>query len=418
MWQLKSDKITFLFLVLLMSIAASSQEAIKHVQIEKLSPTQFRINYLLKRDTSFHFTMVIGKIFRKRNGRMEEIFSEDITPYDFKNSGFLFSYRWITEPGTVIQGDELQAKILLTYNSTSAIRLVKPSKNNIPPHANAGNFMDVQLPVSNPVVLNGSKSFDSDGRIIEYSWKQIAGPTTVTITPSEFSKAVLSGVLKEGNYAFELTVRDQHGATSKDRIIVTVKSPEALVAPTMPAVANLHKDSTTVRPAYADPKMGKLKGGPSNALLDLLLPGVGHYFASGNPHGHGRKPVVLGITALYAGAVGGSFYFLNRYNNQYNQYTALAAYREYQKDINGNIIGVRGGNEEAANQYLQAARASQKNARMLLGAGAGILAADFIYTMIKGLKNKARWKHEREARTTLFFSSDSSPMTAGIKIKF
>ena len=62
--------------------------------------------------------------------------------------------------------------------------------------------------------LDGSKSYDPDGYIVEWAWKQIAGPATNIANP----KAVITttSVSKKGNYSFELTVTDNDGATGRD----------------------------------------------------------------------------------------------------------------------------------------------------------------------------------------------------------
>jgi len=160
----------------------------------------------------------------------------------------------------------------------------------------------------------------------------------------------------------------------------------------------------------------KLKGGPSNALLNLAIPGLGHYYVSGDYQGKGRKPVWFAVTALYAGTAGAGIYYMMKSNDQFDQYRALANFREYQHDANGNIIGVRGGNEEEARKYMEAGEAAQKNAKIFLGASAGILAADFVMTLMKGMKNKKEWKKANEKRVSLMFVPGSQ-ITAGVRIK-
>ena len=73
------------------------------------------------------------------------------------------------------------------------------------------------VPVKNntrQLKLDGSKSYDPDGYIVDWNWKQIAGQSANISNP----KAVITTttVTKKGNYSFELTVTDNDGATGRD----------------------------------------------------------------------------------------------------------------------------------------------------------------------------------------------------------
>ena len=96
------------------------------------------------------------------------------------------------------------------------------------------------------VTLDGSASFDADGSIANYSWRQISGPATTTITPasSASSKSVASG-LTAGVYLFELTVTDNQGATGKDTVQITV------LAANKPPHADAGADQTIQAPGTA-----------------------------------------------------------------------------------------------------------------------------------------------------------------------
>ena len=164
--------------------------------------------------------------------------------------------------------------------------------------------------------------------------------------------------------------------------------------------------------------MPKLKGGPGNALINVLLPGAGHYLVSGDPYGNDRKPTAFIITALYAGSVGGAVYYKLRSNSEYNKYIEQANYREYQRDDNGNVIGIRGTSEAKASQYLSDSKNSHNNFLILTGVSAGILAADLIYTFIKGTKNKKQWESEAGVKANLFISPGGPGLAAGIRVNF
>jgi poly(3-hydroxybutyrate) depolymerase len=91
---------------------------------------------------------------------------------------------------------------------------------NIRPVANAGNDLSIMLPTTS-TLIDGSKSFDSDGSITSYSWSKISGPTGGTPLTPKSSKTNISG-LQQGVYKYMLEVTDNLGATGRDTIIVTV----------------------------------------------------------------------------------------------------------------------------------------------------------------------------------------------------
>jgi len=97
------------------------------------------------------------------------------------------------------------------------LRWVPPP--NQPPVANAGPDQTVTDSDSNgteTVTLDGSGSYDVDGTIAAYEWKEgttVLG-TTVTINPS----------LSVGTHTVTLTVTDNQGAQGTDTVVVTVQS--------------------------------------------------------------------------------------------------------------------------------------------------------------------------------------------------
>ena len=93
------------------------------------------------------------------------------------------------------------------------------SATNIPPVANAGADLSINLPVST-ATLNGSAT-DADGTILTYLWKQIAGPGAAVIT-SPATPVTTVNTLIQGQYKFELTVMDNMGSYGKDTMQLTV----------------------------------------------------------------------------------------------------------------------------------------------------------------------------------------------------
>ena len=157
------------------------------------------------------------------------------------NDGSIISYRWkkISGPSAGTITDSTTANTTLTgltqgnYNfeltvidNSSAIGKDTVAVNvaaagNVAPVAKAGVDINVTLP-TNTASLNGSTSIDSDGSIVLYRWKKIAG-STATITDST---AVTTSVtnLVQGGFQFELTVTDNSGGVGKDTVAVNVAS--------------------------------------------------------------------------------------------------------------------------------------------------------------------------------------------------
>ncbi len=119
---------------------------------------------------------------------------------------------------------------------------------NLPPVANAGNDITIQLPV-NSTQLNGSGT-DSDGTINSYSWTKISGPASFVITSPTQAQTAITG-LQAGVYEFQLTVTDNGAATAVDVVQVTV-----LAAVNLPPVANAGTDVVITLPVNSVPLNG------------------------------------------------------------------------------------------------------------------------------------------------------------------
>jgi len=422
MQQFKLNKGSFVFCLLLLLKFSNSkaQEVINNVSLEKVSSTSYKVRYKLNKVNDYELNGVTLKIYRRRAGQVQEVFSQAITPSAGVQANQTYSYNWKTAAGVVKDADELQARILVSYNKPApVVKTPEPIKTNLPPKANAGADIDLQLPVRNFVTLDGMRSYDEDGRIVSVKWRQISGPGLLSLSSQESYKSQVAGDFFAGMYVFELTVQDDAGATATDRVNITVKAAPVVPPVTQPTVAAPKKQDSIVKRAVASkPVMPKLKGGPNNALLDILLPGVGHYFVSGDHYGNDRKPTGFLITALYGGAIGGAVYYKLRSNSEYNKYIELSQYREYQRDANGSVIGIRGANQAQATQYLSDSKNSQNNFLILCGVSAGIMVADVAYTFIKGSKNKKNWETDAGVHIKPFISSDGSNFVAGVSVKF
>jgi len=97
-------------------------------------------------------------------------------------------------------------------------------QTNRPPVANAGADILTELSCSNKTgytELNGSGSYDPDGNIVSYSWVGISGTPGYLISDASLAKTWAHN-FSPGEYAFELTVKDASGLSSKDTVLVRV----------------------------------------------------------------------------------------------------------------------------------------------------------------------------------------------------
>jgi hypothetical protein len=74
---------------------------------------------------------------------------------------------------------------------------------------------------ANSVTLNGTASTDPDGSIVSYTWRKIQGPAGSSFSSTNIASPAVNG-LTRGQYEFELTVTDNRGAASTDRVLITV----------------------------------------------------------------------------------------------------------------------------------------------------------------------------------------------------
>ncbi len=132
---------------------------------------------------------------------------------------------------------------------------------NKPPLANAGADVNITLPTSG-TQLNGSTSSDADGTIVSYAWAKISGPAATISQPAAASTAITG--LTEGTYVFELTVKDNQGATGTDRVTVTVHKADV---PNKPPVANAGADITISQPANATQLNGNGSSDPDGNIV-------------------------------------------------------------------------------------------------------------------------------------------------------
>lgn len=124
---------------------------------------------------------------------------------------------------------------------TVRIVVTNPNPNQLP-QANAGPDVTIEYPAST-YTLNGTNSSDNDGVIVSYQWAKIAGPTSFAISGATTATPQLS-LLRKGIYEMELTVTDNEGGVSKDRVFITVVNLNPNLAP----VANAGTDQVLTLP--------------------------------------------------------------------------------------------------------------------------------------------------------------------------
>lgn len=154
--------------------------------------------------------------------------------------GDIVGYKWVKKSGpsevifvdpskvrTSISGLEAGAYVFtLTVtddqgvSSSADVAIVVNKAPNQLPVIVVDTLKNVFLP-DESVVLDGSASYDPDGKISKYRWKEESGPSQARIVDTTSSKLDVSGLVN-GVYVFEFTVVDNEGAHSSEKVTVGV----------------------------------------------------------------------------------------------------------------------------------------------------------------------------------------------------
>ncbi|MFT4032238.1 MAG: hypothetical protein QM669_07445 [Siphonobacter sp.] len=126
------------------------------------------------------------------------------------------------------------------------------------------------------------------------------------------------------------------------------------------------------------PRPQKIGGGPANALLSVLVPGLGNIMVQPN-HRIGLRPL---ITVAYGGLLAYGFIQKGKSNKEYNIYKA----EQY------NAAKVESNYTEANRLY--------HNYAWAVRAAAAVMVSDVVYTLLKGTKN-ARLKRSAQQHISL-----------------
>lgn len=111
--------------------------------------------------------------------------------------------------------------LLQQQRGTAPAPAPSPAPTNQSPTAKAGPDVTIQLPTQQ-VLLNGSDSYDPDGTVASYTWKQVSGNTSTSLS-GQNNPGLTVADLQEGDYVFELQVTDNQGATNVDQVLVVVE---------------------------------------------------------------------------------------------------------------------------------------------------------------------------------------------------
>ncbi len=132
------------------------------------------------------------------------------------------------EPGEYVFRLTVQDEFGFTRSSDIHVHAKLPAGGtNATPYVNAGRD---RTTFSQRTLLQGT-SKDFDGQLTGYSWRQIGGPARVAIVQYKLF-ALINHMDVEGEYAIELSVRDNNGAagTGRDTVIIT-KNPSVRLYP-------------------------------------------------------------------------------------------------------------------------------------------------------------------------------------------
>ena len=143
----------------------------------------------------------------------------------------------------------------------------KPSSSqNFSPSAKAGFDQTITLP-NDSTLLDGTGSSDVDGKITEWLWTIVSGPTSFTIVNEAVSKTVVKN-LTAGIYKFQLKVTDDGGAVGRDTMQVSV------IQPNRAPIAKAGADVSITLPSCSSLARVELDGSgssdPDNSVISYL----------------------------------------------------------------------------------------------------------------------------------------------------
>ena len=104
--------------------------------------------------------------------------------------------------------------------ATATVTVTVTNAANKAPVAKAGADQVIVI-TSNSTTLSASESADPDGTITSYTWQQVSGPSTSTLSANAGVSINVSNLLI-GDYVYRVTVKDNLNATASATVKVTV----------------------------------------------------------------------------------------------------------------------------------------------------------------------------------------------------
>ncbi|MGC4034414.1 MAG: PKD domain-containing protein [Chitinophagaceae bacterium] len=144
-------------------------------------------------------------------------------------------------------------------SAADSVTITVNAAANQAPVANAGANQTITLPTST-VTLNGTGSSDADGTIASYAWTKASGPTSGTITSVTSGTTTVTGLV-QGTYVFQLTVKDNAGATATDNVTITVNA-----AANQSPIANAGANQTITLPTNSVTLNGSASSDPDGTI--------------------------------------------------------------------------------------------------------------------------------------------------------
>jgi hypothetical protein len=202
------------------------------------------------------------------------------------NDGLIASYAWTQTAGPITASivnagsaatavQQLLVPGIYTYQltvtddrggrGTDKVNVTVAAPVNMSPIANAGTDTTIFQPLTK-TFLYGAGSYDADGKITAYKWRQVSGQA-VTMFDTTRAIARIDNLITPGAYTFELSVTDNAGAVTKDMVVITLKNP-ALSAPGGQHSGNLMTDIVPVNTAAISTKVWP---NPTTGILNIVI---------------------------------------------------------------------------------------------------------------------------------------------------
>lgn len=161
----------------------------------------------------------------------------------YDSDGTITAYAWtklsgpaqgtIASPGTVTTSVTGLAEGTYVFQLKVTDNNGATAVSSVTIQVNASVAAPNELPVSVPgdnqsvtlltaqALLDGSESYDTDGTITAYAWKQVSGPSTAAFSSVSTAQSTVTNLVA-GDYVFELTVTDDKNATATNTITISV----------------------------------------------------------------------------------------------------------------------------------------------------------------------------------------------------